>query len=131
MKISNDAKRLGRKLFNVTLVDGKMDEAIVRKVIAKLASTKPRGYLAILTAYSRFVRLEAERHMATVESAAQLSPEMTDTVRTDLVKKYGDQLSVSFAVNPELLGGLRVKVGSDVWDGSVKNRLDRLNEAFS
>ena len=131
MKISNDAKRVGRKLFNATVTDGKMDVDIVRKVVAKLASSKPRGYLGIIAAYSRFVRLEAERHMATVESAAELSSEMTDTVRADLVKKYGDQLTVSFAVNPDLLGGLRVKVGSDVWDGSVKNRLERLNEAFS
>ncbi len=35
---------------------------------------------------------------------------------------------MEFKSNPGLLGGMRVRVGSDVWDGSVKNRLERLRE---
>jgi len=30
-----------------------------------------------------------------------------------------------------LIGGMRIRVGSDVWDGSVKNRLERLNDKFA
>jgi F-type H+-transporting ATPase subunit delta len=45
-----------------------------------------------------------------------------------LNKKYGKDLSTEFVVKPELLGGMRVRVGSDVWDGSVRNRLERLRQ---
>ena len=40
--------------------------------------------------------------------------------------QYGKDLSTEFKVSPELLGGLRIKVGSDVIDGSVRERLNRL-----
>ena len=59
-----------------------------------------------------------------LESATQAS------VTADLKSKYGDDLTFEFAINPELVGGMRVKVGSDVWDGSVKNRIERLSNKF-
>ena len=39
-------------------------------------------------------------------------------------------LNISFAQNPRLIGGLRIKVGSDVYDGSVQARLDALSQSF-
>lgn len=131
MKASKDAQRVARKLFQATMADGQLDAEVVRKVIKKLGDSKPRGYLGMIDAYSRLVRLEADRHHARVESAAALSSEMQQTVTSDLRGKYGDQLTVDFSTNADLLGGMRVRVGSDVWDGSVKNRLDRLSDAFS
>jgi F-type H+-transporting ATPase subunit delta len=46
----------------------------------------------------------------------------------NLKKKYGSDLTTEFVVNPELLGGMRIRVGSDVWDGTVRNRLERLQQ---
>ena len=51
-------------------------------------------------------------------------------MKGSLAEKYGDDLSFEFKVNPGLLGGMRVRVGNDVWDGSVKTRLDRLSNSF-
>lgn len=130
MKASKDAQRVGRKLFQATMAGGKLDGDIVRKVIKRLGDDKPRGYLGMVDAYLRLVRLEVDRNHARVESAAELSTEMKQTVTGDLRGKYGDQLTIDFATNPDLLGGMRVRVGSDVWDGSVKNRLERLSDAF-
>ena len=47
-----------------------------------------------------------------------------------LEKQYGTDLILQYAVTPELLGGLRIRVGNDVFDGSVQNRIDRLAAAF-
>ncbi len=46
----------------------------------------------------------------------------------DLQKRYGQDLTTEFSVNPALLGGMRIRVGSDVWDSSVRNRLERLQQ---
>ena len=43
---------------------------------------------------------------------------------------YGPGLNISFVQNPELIAGLRIKVGSDVYDGSVQARLAALQESF-
>ena len=51
------------------------------------------------------------------------------TTTTELLqKKFGDSLTTEFKTTPELIGGMRVKVGSDVWDGSVKAKLNRLSD---
>jgi F-type H+-transporting ATPase subunit delta len=128
MKASKDAQRIARKLLKATVIDGQVDGGTVRTVLRKLGGTKPRGYLGVINAYSHLVRLELEKSHAVVESAVVLDGTMEREVEADLKRKYGGQITTEFKSNPSLLGGMRVRVGSDVWDGSVKNRLDRLRE---
>ena len=130
MKISKQAKRDAKELFRSTLVNGVLDENRVRNVVSKVAQAKPRGFVEILTHFQRLIKLEIERRTAKVESAAPLSPEVQADVANKLAKIYGQGLNISFAQNPALLGGLRIKVGSDVYDGSVQARLENLVESF-
>lgn len=126
MKISKEARRTSRQLFRVCMVDGKLDESRVRTVVSGVAGSKPRGYIGMLDAFARLVANEVSRQRALVESASALTPATQTELQASLSKKYGRQLTLDFSVNPELLGGIRVKVGSDVWDGSVKARLEGL-----
>ncbi|MDB6120851.1 MAG: atpH [Verrucomicrobiaceae bacterium] len=126
MKISKEARRSSRQLFRVCLADGKLDESRVRLVLTHVSSSKPRGYIAILSNFQRLVTTEIERSSAHVESATDLDAATRADLQTSLTRKYGRPISLTFQTNPELLGGIRVKVGSDVWDGSVKARLEAL-----
>jgi len=126
MKISKEARRSSRQLFRACLADGKLDETRVRLVLTQVAASKPRGYLAILTNFHRLVTFEVERSSAHVESAIELSAATRADLQASLTRKYSRPISLSFQTNPELLGGIRVKVGSDVWDGTVKARLEAL-----
>ncbi len=126
MKISKEARRSSRQLFRACLADGKLDESRVRLVLTHVAASKPRGYLAILTNLHRLVTFEVERSSAHVESAIELSAAIRADLQASLTRKYSRPISLSFQTNPELLGGIRVKVGSDVWDGTVKARLEAL-----
>ena len=89
---------------------------------------KPRNYLKILDAYKRLLRLEVEKRSATIESASELAPEAAASLVQNLRRKYGLDLTMKIVVNPDLLGGMRIRVGSDVWDSSVRNRLQRLQQ---
>lgn len=127
MKIDKNSARTARALFRACVdSSGRLHTDRIKAVIAKLGQSKPRGYLAILTAFERLVRLEVQKRQATIETATALSPEVASQVRADLTKKYGDDLSFEYRVNPELLGGMRVQVGSHVWDGSVRAKLETL-----
>jgi F-type H+-transporting ATPase subunit delta len=130
MKVSKQARRGAKELFRDCIVNGVLDENRVRNVVGKVAQLKPRGYIAILSHFHRLVKLELERRMARVESATPLSPEVQAEVTSRLGKLYGQGLNISFAQNPALLGGLRIKDGSDVYDGSVQARLEGLVESF-
>jgi F-type H+-transporting ATPase subunit delta len=131
MKITKEARRTSRQLFRVCLADGKLDESRVRTVVSSVATKKPRGYISILDAFARLISNEVDRQRASVDSATALPPATQAELQTSLSKKYGRPLTLEFHVNPELLGGIRVKVGSDVWDGSVKARLKSLSDSLS
>jgi F-type H+-transporting ATPase subunit delta len=131
MKISKEARRNSRLLFRACLVNGKLDESRAKDVVGKVAAAKPRGYMGILQAFSSLVKMEIERQLAVVECATPLTNEMQANLKTSLSQKYGRDLTLDFQIRPELLGGIRVKVGSDVWDGSVKARLEALKASLS
>ena len=130
MKIPKQARREGKELFRSVLVNGRLDPAKVRMAVQQVAALKPRGFLAVLSHFERLVKLELQRRTATVETAVPLSPELQQNVRGNLSRAYGEGLEFNFVQNPALIGGMRIKVGSDVYDGSVQGRLASLEEAF-
>lgn len=130
MKISKVAATTARRLFGLCQEGGRLDDSKLRKVFNSLIETKPRDYQAILAALQRLTRLELDRRKVTVESAVELDEATRQRVVSGLAKQYGPDLVVQYQVNPALIGGLRIRVGNDVFDGSVQGRLDRLANAF-
>ena len=130
MKISKQAQRDARQLFRSCQVNGLLDEGRVRQAVSLVLAQKPRGYVAILSRLHRLVKLDVERHAAQVESATPLAADLRAEVTGQINRIYGAGVNISFAENPALLGGLRIQVGSDLYDGSVKTRLDKLEQSF-
>jgi F-type H+-transporting ATPase subunit delta len=130
MKISKVAAATARRLFGLCQTSGRLDETKLRTVVARLIESKPRDYRAVLVALQRLTRLEADRRRVTVESAVALDDASRQRVVDGLAKAHGPNLTISYTVNPELIGGLRIRVGNDVLDGSVQGRLARLANAF-
>lgn len=130
MKITKQARRDAKQLFRSCVVNGVLDESKAKQVVAQLIALKPRGFESILSHFQRLLKLDIERRTAVVESAVPVSPELQASVASQLSKLYGSGLNISFAQNPSLIGGLRIKVGSDVYDGSVKARLAALEASL-
>ncbi len=126
MKAKRKVKRAARQLFRLCLVNGVLDEGRTRQVFGRIGASGRRGALAILTDFQRLVRLDSDRHTALVESATPLVPGMREDIQADLTRVYGPGLEAKFAENPALIGGMRIKVGSDVYDDSVRARLAAL-----
>ena len=128
MKINKETRQLSKALLRASFTDGQLDRGRISALVASLIEKKPRNYVRVLDAYKRLVRLEVEKRSATIETASELSPDVRTEVLANLRRKYGIDLATRFIVNPELLGGMRIRVGSDVWDSSVRNRLARLQQ---
>jgi F-type H+-transporting ATPase subunit delta len=128
MKISKQSRRDAKALFRAALVNGVLDEIKARQVVDELIVQKPRGYLGALSHFQRLVKLDIERRSAVVESVAALDEAAQGGVREALARRYGAGLSFTFTQNPALIGGMRIKVGSDVFDGSIQARLAQLQE---
>ncbi len=130
MKTTKQIKREAKRLFRSCLVNGLLDEGRTRQVVQRIIDGKRRGGLALLSQFQRLVKLDYARRTAQVESATPLASDLRTSIQAGLVSTYGPGISASFAQNPGLIGGMRIKVGSDVYDGSVRARLAVLEESF-
>jgi F-type H+-transporting ATPase subunit delta len=130
MKAAKQTRREATQLFRLCLVNGLLDEKRVRQVVQQIVAARPRGYLATLSHFQRLVRLDCAKRAASVESALALPADVQASVQAGLARVYGPGLSTSFADNPALIGGMRIRVGSDVYDGSVQGRLAALEQSF-
>src|SRR6266545_3874361 len=122
MKIGKQSRRKAKALFRDLQANGVLDENRLLRAVQLIATEKPRGYLGMLTHLQHLTKLDVERRTARIETAARLDADMETKLRSTLTRRYGEGLQVSFHVNPALLGGLRIRVGSDVYDGTVASR---------
>ena len=128
MKINKEIRQLSRGMLRASFTDGQIDRGKITALVQSLVTKKPRHYIDVLQHYKRLLRLEIEKRHARIESMMPLSPDTASRITDRLKKKYGNDLTTDFSVDPTLLGGLRVRVGSDVWDGTLRNRLERLQQ---
>jgi F-type H+-transporting ATPase subunit delta len=130
MKTTKQTKREATRLFRMCLMNGMLDEGRVRQVVEQVIEGKRRGHLALLSFFHRLVKLERSRHTAEVESAVPLLADFQANVQAGLQSMYGQGINILFAHRPELIGGMRIQVGSDVYDSSVRARLAALEKTF-
>ena len=123
MRANKKVKRTARGLLRLCLVNGVLDDERTRQVARALANSRHRGSLRVLSDFQRLVRLERDRHTALVESATPLAENLRQGIQTHLARTYGESLEMSFGENPALIGGIRIRVGSDVYDGSIRAKL--------
>jgi len=104
-------------------VQGVLDDARVHAVVDGVIRAGRRGGVDILSGFRRLVRLDRQRHTALVVSAAPLPDDLRADVAAGVERLYGRDIETSFSDDPALIGGMRLTVGSDVYDGSVRARL--------
>jgi F-type H+-transporting ATPase subunit delta len=122
--------RKAKKLFRLCLVSGWLDEDRARRVVQKIAAERGRGYLRLLRQFGRLLRVQQEQHSARVECAVPSTPDIESSVRHRIESLYGQGIATVFTHNSHLIGGMRIRVGSDVYDGSILNRLTALEKTF-
>ena len=110
------------------MVDGRLDNDRLRTVANEIEQKKPRHYVQMLKFITRLTKLEVARHHAIVDSADELSETQRKEISSNLVKKFGP-ITTEFRHSPALIGGLRIKLGSNVWDGSIQSRLETLKQS--
>ncbi len=128
MKINKEIRQLSRAMLRASFADGQLDPDRIASLVDLLIEKKPRNYIEVLKNYKRLLRLELEKRRARIETASEVDSATSSELVANLKKKYGNDLTAEFVVDPQLLGGMRVRVGSDVWDGTVRGRLERLQQ---
>jgi F-type H+-transporting ATPase subunit delta len=130
MKTTAQLKRDAKRLYQLCLADGSLNQNRATQVVRQVIDSKRRGSMALLMHFQRLVRLDHEAHTANVETAVPLPPDLQADVHARLKDLYGPAIQTEFSLKPTLIGGMRIKVGSDVYDGSVQSQLATLEKGF-
>ena len=126
MKISKDTYATARRLFHLCMQDGSLVDDRVRRASQTIISRKPRNYIALLKALTNLVAFELARHEVVIQSAVELNEAERSDIQTKLIDRYGDSLVFSWEIAPELIGGIRIRVGDHVIDGTIRHRINKL-----
>jgi len=128
MQIPKEARRKARELFDASLDgSGRPDAARTLSIADLLVKSAPRHTLQILREFTRLVRLESAKHHAVIESAAAIDESAREAIVKSLRARDGGEVTVETKVDPSLIGGARIRLGSEVWDTSVRSRLATLS----
>lgn len=128
MQIPKEARRQARELFDSSLDhSGRPDREKVLRIADLLLKSAPRHTLQILREFARLVRLESARHHAVIESAVEIDAASRGAIEASLRRIDGGDITVETRVDPALVGGSRILLGSEVWDASVRSRLAALS----
>ncbi len=107
------------------LIGASMDEKRQRELLAEFFSGVKGGRVVVL-ADAR----DLDGQMAEVTSALPLTSEEQEIVKRDVLARMGGAATVAFKVDPSILGGLIVRVGDRIVDGSVAGQLDELRQSL-
>jgi len=125
MKLSREARRIARQLFASSMVQGRLDQSRSLMIADTIIAMRPRHAFEIIKEFTRLTRLYLNMHQAVIESALPLDSTIQAEIAASL-QRHDDQVNISILVNPSLLGGTRIRLGSNVWDGSVAAKLQSL-----
>ncbi|MFI1989520.1 F0F1 ATP synthase subunit delta [Actinoplanes sp. NPDC020271] len=113
------------------LLDGKAQTVTVRLVQVALEGFGGRGFEASLNRLVEATAARRDREVAYVTVAKPLSDAEETALAAKLATIYGREVSLKVDVNPAIIGGVSVRVGSDLYDGTILRRLNAAKQAFA
>jgi F-type H+-transporting ATPase subunit delta len=130
MRSNKQARGTAKRLFGLCLVNDRLDEDRVCEVEKRVAGIGRRDFGVILKHFRRLVKLDRAQHAANIESATPLPSDLRIDLLASLAHRYGPGLTPTFTIRPSLIGGVRIQVGSDVYDRTVLARLAAIEKGF-
>ena len=133
LQLADNPKVLPKQVIEV--ITGVVKTPLDTKVSNLLTTVVENGRLAALpeiaAQFNALVKSRSGVSDATIESAFPIEAAQLPQVVAALEKRFGRKLNASVVVDPELIGGIRVAVGDEVLDTSVRARLERMRLALA
>ncbi len=126
MALDKQIQQLAKVFLEASLEDGLVSASRVAEVLLYIEQKKPRRHLAVLKAYQRLISIELEKHIAHVESATEVSDTILADISSAMSTRYNRTIKATATTNKDLIAGLRIRVGCDVYEDSIAGQLSAL-----
>ncbi len=124
---NKSAQLLARQLFNMSVVDEVVSAEHVEGVLAYLEKHTPANPLQVLQAYQILIARELAKSHAVIEHAGPVADGVLRSIEGALTQKYKRQVTATARHNAELIAGLRMRIGDDVYESSIAGQLEQLS----
>lgn len=131
MSLDKKTRQFAHNLFKLSLEDGRVSESRVGAILGWVDREKPHRAVALLREYRRLVMIEIDRNLAKVEHAGDLSADSLREIAASFSKRYGRPIEATARPNADLIAGLRVRIGCDIYENSVASQLAALETTHS
>ncbi len=132
MATTTKTKKVAKKLLALSLdEEGRVDEAKVRSILDSLREDPPSNHRTLLKEYQS----EARRYLPTVQCGLEVPEagqgEVSQILTGKVNASQGNNFSVDSSQNPRLIAGYKLRVGDDVYEDSIDQRLENLRKSLS
>lgn len=130
MKIKKQLQKTVNKLVGLSFKEGRIVEAQVVRSI-KILKSRPRNEaIQSLLEYLKSLKRKEREHIMYIETVIPLSHTQINRMKK-FVEKKKIVTKVLVRINAEILGGFRLKIGDEIWDESIKGKIQQVKEAIS
>ena len=121
--------RSKRQELVVDLLRGRVTNSTI--VLAKRAvAARERTFANTIEGYVTLAAAQRNRVVATVRVAKPLSSDYRERLRAALTRQVGREVAIQEVIDPDVLGGVRVELGDEVFEGTVSGRLEAARRLF-
>jgi F-type H+-transporting ATPase subunit delta len=113
-----------------SIVKGKYAISTINLLRRIIVLRRGRNIDATLAAYSHYVSARKDRMSAHIRTAVELTPAQAEKLRAALTKEVGKEVHINIEVDPKVLGGISIRYGDEIIDGTVINRLTEASRAL-
>ncbi|OGE19433.1 hypothetical protein A3J19_01900 [Candidatus Daviesbacteria bacterium RIFCSPLOWO2_02_FULL_41_8] len=127
--IKKQLQKTVRKLVDLSFKEDRISEVSVTRSIKILKSLPSSEAIQALSEYLKALRRKEREHTMYVESVVPLSPIQVKKMKK-IVEKRVKITKVLVNINPEILGGFKLKIGDEIWDESISGKIMQVKEAI-
>lgn len=130
MRNRDKDKKFARKLTEISMDGQQVSAERVQAVLAYLRDRQPPRHRQVLVEYLHAVERADGLTRARVETAGTLNSASLAQIEKNLSERYGRPIHAESENNPELIAGVRIHIGDDVWDDTVAAQLETFAAAY-
>ncbi len=123
-------QKIVRELVNVSFKDDRMVEVQVLRSIKTLKSLPRSEAIQALSEYLKGLKRIEREHTLYIEAVMPLSPIQVKKIKQKIERK-ATITKVVVNINPEILGGIKLRIGDEIWDESISGKINQVKEAIS
>ena len=124
-------RRFAKSLLQLSLSDdGRINRNSVEEILESLGTSRPSGLITILRLFLHQIRRHEYSYHARVEYGGEEGEKLSEKILEKLNQHSSKALDLTVIDNPKLIAGCKIRLGDDVYENSISDRLNNLQKTF-